>query len=178
MQLSEQRRSNVMLSAENINPHRSGNGSSRKNKRYLIARNAEIIEMLLVSSHVVRHDDNKRIVPSRQSAILSQEIPHHAVRIGKSIQPFVLQALIRHIKRLMTRRSLEHPEPRAALARPQISEQPFSNNMVGHPPLAQFVLHREISIRDDVLITLRNKVRTLMGEIHITTVIIRTAVAA
>ena len=130
--------------------------------------------MFFITTHMIRNQYYQCILPSRKFAIFSHKMTYHAVCIGKSIQTLVLQPAIWYVKRLMTAGCLEDAQHRMLymLFLFQISQQLFSHNMIVYSPFAQLIFNREISIRYYLLISLRNKIRTLVSKINITTIII------
>ena len=123
---------------------------------------------------MVWYEHDKRILPSWQFTVFPDDSTHYAVGVGESIQTLVFQSVVRHLERLVAAGSLQYSQHRTLLILLclDIFHHSGCQDMVWHTPFAQLVFYREVGIRNDMLITLRNKIRAHVAEICISTIII------
>ena len=78
----------------------------------------------------------------------------------------------RHIKRFVTAECLKYLHKRFFLIFIQIAGQFIENNMVGHSPFATLIAGRKILIGNNIYYSRSHQIRTHIGKIGITTIII------
>ena len=98
--------------------------------------------MFGISSQVVWNKHNHRILPLGKLTELSYKIACTTIRIGKGVQPVILQTTERYFKRLVAAGGLQDTEMRSFLFGSsfgsfgfQVFQQTVEYEMVVRPPL-------------------------------------------
>ena len=141
-QLGQQCGCNVMLRAIDVNAPRLSDGTAHHQQRYPVAFYRQIVDMFGISSQVVWNKHNHRILPLGKLTELSYKITCTTIRIGKGVQPVILQTTERYFKRLVAAGGLQDTEMRSFLFCSsfgsfgfQVFQQTVEYEMVVRPPL-------------------------------------------
>ena len=117
---------------------------------------------------VVRHTDDEEVLPLRGCLETSNEASQRLIEIGKGIRHGRRQALVRHVKRLVTAEREHRLVPRAIRRHTDdLIIEDVEGRAVGHTPVRPREATRERVVVGDLLIARAKEVALHTGEVRI-----------
>ena len=130
---------------------------------------------------MVGQDDDQSVAPLRQLLQRGNEASHPRVGVGKGVEDFVGQTMVRHIEGLVRTARLNHVQLGWQCLRPssllRIVQRTLKHQMVGHSPLAEPRRKWKIAIGHNVGEAHAREIGAHVSEVGIATIIIMQGVA-
>ena len=127
---------------------------------------------------MVGYQDNQRAFPASAAFQIVYKTPHTSISIGKSIQHFILQVVVRHIERFMRTARLYDAHHRLSRLFLQVVLHLFKQQMIGYSPFTPTVFMWKILIRHMVGNAHSRQITTQISEVNVSTVVVFQPISA
>ena len=170
-ELRQERRREVGLRHQRIDDTGRAHCTTDPEQRDVVHSRAIAIVRAELRIAVICHTDDEEVLPLRGRLETSNEAPQRLIKVGKGIRHGRRQALVRHVKRLVTAEREHRLVPRAIRRHTDdLIIEDIEGRAVRHTPVRPRETTRERVVVGDLLVARAEEVALHAGEVRIASV--------